>query len=282
MPKRICPILLLLVLMLFLLPSKVFAADILINEFIPNPGTGNSEWVEFYNTTNSTIDLSDYFFDDDTSFDSDSGSSAKIALSGLLSPLQTCFWEMSSFLNNNGDSPTLFKMGSSTPLDTYTYSSSSAELLPYYVRIPDGGEWNLNQTPSKSSNKCIDSAPTPTPTPVPTSTSTSSSQNSPTPTPTLTKTPTPKPSLIPTLKPPVSPTRTLDTDVLGEASESATMGALNNPSASKSPKGKEIVLSSRENNIGKTLIILGFVFILACAILFSWPFIKKKIKRNEE
>ena len=272
--------------MFFLFPNKVFAADILINEFIPNPGTGNSEWVEFYNTTNSTVNLSDYFFDDDTNFDSDSGSSAKISLSGLLPPLQTCFWEMSSFLNNNGDSPTLFKMGSSTPLDTYTYSSSSAELLPYYVRIPDGGEWNLNQTPSKSSNKCIDSAPTPTPTPTPTPAPTKSP--SPTKTPTPTKSPTPASNAANVTPKPSTPAPSisiggvsLDEEVLGEASESASMSALNNPSAPKNPERKEIVLSSRENNIAKILIALGFVFILACGILFSWPHIRKKIKKDD-
>ena len=269
----------LLFLFCFSFAKPSFAADILINEFVPNPGTGNSEWVEFYNTTNSTIDLSDYFFDDDTSFDSDSGSSSKIALSGLLSPLQTCFWEMSSFLNNNGDSPALFKMGNGTPLDIYTYSSSSAELS--YARIPDGGSWNFNQTPSKSSNKCIDSAPTPIPTPISTPTPTLSPQNTPTsnPTPTKSPTPTPKPS---TPAPSVSfNNKSSEEAVLGDSSESAAMSSSSSPSGTQSSKSKEIVLSSRENNIAKILISLGVVFILACGILFSWPHIRKKLKKDE-
>lgn len=119
----------------------------------------------------------------------------------------------------------------------------------------------------------------PTPTPAPISTSTSTPQNSPAPTPTPTKTPTPKPSLVPTLKPSVSPAGTLDTDVLGETSESATV----KPTilSSKDKNSKQIVLGARENNIGKILIALGFVFILACGILFSWPHIRKKLKKDE-
>lgn len=44
-----------------------------------------------------------------------------------------------------------------------------------------------------------------------------------------------------------------DEAVLGESSESATLS----PSSTQNSKSKEIVLSSRENNIGKILIILG-------------------------
>lgn len=245
--------------------KPVFAADILINEFIPNPGTGNSEWVEFYNTTGSTIDLSDYFFDDDTNFDSDSGSSAKVALSGLLPSVQTCFQDLSSYLNNNGDSPALFKVGNTTPLDTYTYSSSSAGLS--YLRIPDGGDWNINQIPSKSSNRCTDLAPTPTSTPIPTS----SSSNTPTPTktPTPSKTPTPKPTL--SVSKAVSPTKPTPDSVLGEATKSA----LPTKAEEKGDVKTESLSSKPDNLIGKIFIFLGVVFLLACAIVIAYPFIAR-------
>jgi len=192
----------------FSFPQPAFATDIIINEFLPRPLSVN-EWVEFYNSATTTIDLSDYYFDDDTNFDSDSGSSAKVALSGLLATQQTCYWDLSSFLNNNGDSPTLFKIGTSTPVDTYTYTTSQEDLS--FARVPDGGTWQTSQTPSKSQTKCSDLAPTPTLTPTPAPTSTPTNTPTPTsgPTATPTKTPTPTPTKVPTSTPSPSPTPSL-------------------------------------------------------------------------
>ena len=102
---------------LFLFPSDIFAADVVINEFLPKPSSG-SEWVEFYNTTVSLVDLSNYFFDDDTDFnlDGDSLGRDKISLSGMLPGQGTCYWKLGTFLNNDGDTSTLFKAKSPSPL----------------------------------------------------------------------------------------------------------------------------------------------------------------------
>ena len=97
---------------LFFYQPVIADSAIVINEFLAKPSSQNSEWVEFYNPTSQTIDLSDYYFDDDTSFESDSGSSAIISLSGLLQSQQTCYWELPNYLNNTGDSPSLFKIPS--------------------------------------------------------------------------------------------------------------------------------------------------------------------------
>jgi len=245
----------------FLFKTTVFAADVLINEFIPNPGTGNLEWVEFYNTTNSTIDLSDYFFDDDSDFASDSGSSAKIALSGLLPSLHTCFWEMPSFLNNNGDSPTLFKMDT-TIMDTYTYSSSSAGVS--YMRMPDGGEWYFNQTPTKSPSKCIDLAPTPTPTAAPTST----------PIPTATKIPTP--TLTPTQT--IIPVVTTPILVTIFASQSA-QEILGESSVSAEEKITEIPKQTKINSDNFNFLPFIFVIIGTIAVLVSVTILYPNIKK---
>ncbi len=124
--------------------------------------------------------------------------------------------------------------------------------------------------------------PTPTPTPASTQNQTPTPTSPPTPAPTPTKTLTPKPSLAPTRKPTALPTKTsLSENVLGEASESASMSSFINPLASKTPKKEKTILSAKEDNIGRILIILGFVFILACGILFSWPYVIKKLKKNE-
>lgn len=258
--------------------NPVFALDPVINEFLPNPTSGSQEWVEFYNAADASIDLSDYYFDDDTNFDSDSGSSAKIGLSGILPTLQVCYWELSSYLNNNGDSPTLFKVqsGTSTSVDTYTYASSSAGLS--YVRVPNGGNWAILQSPTQASNKCIDLAPTSTPTP--TLTPTLVPTSAPTQAPTPTKTPTPIPN-TPTSKPSVSPTsKALPTAVLGESIENESKisptDILNN---------KSVLISNEtegsSNNFQKILMLVGFVFVAACGILAFRAFRKNKLMQDE-
>lgn len=263
---------LVLFLFCFSFAKSAFAADILINEFVANPQTGESEWVEFYNTTNATVDLSDYFFDDDTNFDSDSGSSTKIALAGLLSTFQTCFWELSSYLNNNGDIPSLFKIGNATAIDTYTYSSSSAGFS--YSRIPDGGSWFVLQTPTKSSNKCIDLAPTVTPTSAPTPTPTV------TPTPTLKLTPTPTVTKATSKTP--TPTEnkaspTANEQVLGDAT-SNTKNDTSNKSTEKTSEDDKLSI----NLLPIVFISIGIVFLLACVIVILYPYIRHYFNKNNE
>lgn len=155
-----------LVFCFFAITNRTLAAEqVVINEFLPAPSQGNSEWVEFY--ASESADLSDYYFDDDTDFNSDSGTSGKIALSGILSAKATCYWELPTYLNNNGDKPTLFKIDG-TVVDTYSYSSTQTDKS--YSRVPDGETWQVNVVPIKSSVKCIDLAPAPTPTPIASST----------------------------------------------------------------------------------------------------------------
>jgi hypothetical protein len=147
----------------FLLFAPIVRAQVVINEFQPKP---NPEWIEFYNVTNEDINLGDYFFDDDTDFNLDNSNSSKFALRGILAPKSLCYWEVNSFLNDGGDSPTLFTANGDI-IDTYTYTSSSTGLT--YSRIPDGEAWQINSTSTKSEVACIN-LPTPisTPTSLPT------------------------------------------------------------------------------------------------------------------
>lgn len=255
----------------------------MINEFLPN---GSQEWVEFYNTSNTTVDLSDYYFDDDTNFDSDSESSKIVELLGFLPSIQTCFWELSSYLNNDGDSPTLFKTNIS--MDTYSYSSSSAGFS--YARVPDGGDWVGLQQPTQASTKCLDLAPSPTPTLSPTPSPTPTSPPAPTPTKTPTPTPTPKsPTPTPIQSSPTpKPTVTIfPTSVLGESTESAEirLSETANLAIGKNLNDndeKKVNPDSSENSFPVIFIVLGIVFIAACVILSSWQFIKNKNSTENE
>ena len=246
----------------------------MINEFLPNPSSGNSEWVEFYNSGPLSIDLSDYYFDDDTSFLSDSGSSPKVALSGLLPSLTTCYLNLSTVLNNNGDIPTLFKTDGSI-VDTYQYTQTTVDKS--YSRIPDGGDWQTIQTPTKSSTLCADLAPTPTSTPIP-PTVTPTPQPTSTPEPTVAPTLTPAPTQIPvTHTPTPNPTptatptsETIENNVPGE---SATAAEKPTPSPASS---KPANAQTKE-----PISLLPFVFIVSGTVLIAGsavPFVIRKMK----
>ena len=180
--------------------------------------------------------------------------------------LQTCYWELSSYLNNNGDSPTLFKLesGISAIVDTYTYSSSSAGLS--YERIPDGGNWTILQNPTKSSNKCTDLAPTATPAPtsVPTNTPapTNAPTSAPTPTPTrsLTFTPVPTLKVGPTSIVSVTPDEVFPTSILGESVSPATQSSKGEVKGTKTHVQKG-------SSLPKILLSIGGIFLIACGIL---------------
>src|SRR3989344_1796394 len=249
--------------------QKISAA-VVINEFLPAPPSGNPEWVEFYNTDASSEDLSTYYFDDDTNFDSDSGSSGKIVLSGLLSSSATCYIELSTYLNNDGDTPTIFKLDGSV-IDSYQYASSSADKS--YARVPDGGSWQINQVSTKSSSRCSDLAPSPTPTLTPTpkpqntTTPTSTSIPTKTPPPTASKIPTPMLTLTkqPTRNPIDTPDETPEATpvVLGESvgSDSSSLSAIT------------------PNNSWKPLVISILLLATGLAILagfYAWKIAREK------
>lgn len=152
----------------------------------------------------------------------------------------------------------------------------------YRMRIrrytSSGGQGS--EDPSNSAVSVAINVSTPTPTPTPPPFVTQSPQNSPTLIPASSMvSATPKPS---TPAPSISfDNESSEEAVLGESSESSILNSSSNPLGIQDSKEKEIVLSSRENNIGKILIFLGFVFILACGILFSWPHIRNRFKKGE-
>lgn len=258
---------------LFLVQSSYAVSTPVINEFLAHPGTGNKEWVEIYNT-DTTIDLSKYWLDDDTSFTSDSGSSAKKSLSTILKGKDVLHWyvELSSILNNTGDYVVLFDP-SGNIVDQYQYTDDPGEDIAM-GRSPDGtGQFFVLQDTTQGD---VNSSPVPTPTPTsqPTSTPTNAptSANSPTPT----RTPTPTPTKIPpspTKKSPVTPT--------GASKEADVKEVLGTQSAKEeltSPTPSDKKTPTKQNNAfaGVYLIIAAFL-LLACGILI---FLKSR-KLNE-
>lgn len=224
--------------------SSVFAQTV-INEVVTN---SSKEWVEIYNSSDSAQYLTEYYIDDDVSFDSDQGSSTKKKLTNLnLSNLTYPYVELSSIFNNDGDYVVLFDSGGNI-IDQYQYTKNFG-LDVSIGRFPDKsgdffvlqsstkGDANSDPVPTVTPTNTPTVVPTPTPTLVPTSspTNTISPSNTPKPTSTPKPTPTTKPS--PTLKPsntpkPIPTEEILPTlatptgTVLGETTENKYSGLL--------------------------------------------------------
>jgi len=141
-------------------------------------------------------------------------------------------------------------------------------------------------TASEANNSAVSIAinlPTPTPTSIPTNTPTpiliptDTPLNIPT-TVKSTNTPIPKSTATPTPKPkPLTSAKLIATSnaVLGESSESSKI-------QSPTVKSKEVkTFSASVNNwVSKILILIGIVFLVACAIVFSYPYIVRFKNKN--
>lgn len=189
-------ILLLGSLLLLCFCSPVIAADVVLNEFLPNPpgsSESDTEWIELYNDSSSPVDISGWKLDDDPS----SAQAQYIIPSDTTIDAHGFKVFKSSVteiqLSNSEDSVRLLGPDNGE-LDVYTYAGTTEDVS--IGRSTDGGgSWLSCAAQTKEGpNNCPlpTSSPTPTPTPVPTSTPTS------TPSPTLTPTPRPTSTITPT------------------------------------------------------------------------------------
>jgi len=277
-------------------PKKAFAAEPKINEFLLAPSTGNDEWVEFYNPDN--LDISSYWIDDDTDFNSDSGNSSKKPLSSIdntnlaypVIVLTSAIFN--NTCNNECDFVVLFS-SSGIVIDQYQYTENPGTDVPI-GRFPDGS--GSFQSLSSTTKGAQNSEP-PTATPVPTTTPTSIP--TPTKTPTPAKTPTPVPTAVQTKTPTANPTSTstptfapisstLEQDsssVLSrkQATDSVAFAVLGESTVEPS-KGEDVLvksLSSKKKNSGSPifLIIGGILFFASCGILAYQVYKKKEIDK---
>lgn len=154
----------------------------------------------------------------------------------------------------------------------------------YKMRIrrytTSGGQGSEDPNTSAVSVAITISTPTPTPTFTPQPTATPKQSSVATITPSVTKSPTPSSNFF-TPTPTVSAENNAK-DILGESTQSANQDFENDVDSQRALAKEKIVLSDKTNNISKFLIVIGFIFILACVILFFWPRIKSRIKKHEE
>lgn len=132
--------------------------DVVINEFMPK----GSEWVELYNTTGSSIDLTGWFVHSVEDGDS-------FTLSGTINANDYAVFQLSYLMDNDGDS--LFLKNSSSTIIDFVYFGNlgPAPLAPSYFscsRITDGyytgdlaNDFNLDGSPTEGTVNDVAAAP---------------------------------------------------------------------------------------------------------------------------
>jgi len=146
-------------------PATFSLSDIVINEFVSDPTAGQNEWIELYNNTTSTIDLTGWTIEDALGKILDL--SGSIATSSF-----TTFETLSSKLNNTGDT-IIIKDPAQNIIDQIAYGSNPpATKDPNSIaRNTDGTDTDSpddfaeTTTPTKNTTNIITAPPEPAPTP---------------------------------------------------------------------------------------------------------------------
>jgi 3D (Asp-Asp-Asp) domain-containing protein len=306
---------------------SVSAGDIVINEIYYDVDSfhgseTSNEWIELYNKSTSTIDISGWTITDNSSTKIIADGTEVIPAGGILliSPDSSTwsYWtvgesaiklvmSMGNGLSNSGDRLVL-KDDLGNEIDAVNYGANVDVWNPAAEDVSEGHslERNPGGIDTNSALDFIDQespspgiiiaeaiTPTPTLTPVPTNTPTPSPTPANSPTPTKTPTPTPipdTPTPIPTLKISIVPTKNpilseevLPTSVLGESTESGSFIVSKDGKMVSVEEGVSSENPKRDSdNKSKILILLGIVFIASCAILLLRAIKKGEITNNEE
>lgn len=119
-------------------PRQPVAGEVVINEFVAANGTiQTSEWVELYNTTAETLDISLMWIDD---IADGGGAPKQIPASTTIDAGGYYVMTFSSFLNNTGDDVRFLDADGVTAHDTYTYGTATTDMS--WCRKPDGESWS--------------------------------------------------------------------------------------------------------------------------------------------
>lgn len=250
--QRIIATLLFFVTFLIFVRTPVLA-KVYINEF---SSATNEDWVEFYNDSDTEIDLSIYKIVDAK------GNTKN--LEGSISSRGLSTLDFSNRIDKAGDTlKIIYKSNESLVEDQVSFgiegpANPAPSELQSLGRKPNGaGLWALLSQPSKgSSNDAAQVAPSPTslPTPTPTNPPTPTKAPTPTRTPTPTKTPTPIKSVTTT-----KPTATTASLITQPNSGSSNVLAANTSKISPSKIKKSMptaVLGEKDENVNDSKKVL--------------------------
>lgn len=251
----------------------VCLAQVVINEFLPNPEGSDSEgeWVELYNQGEASVSINDWKLVDLA------GNELLISTASAHQDpvIESRKWlviyrDGGKFsLNNSGEEQIrLYSWENiSHPVDEINYNTSTEDMS--LGRLPDGSSnWEGELLPTAGgANQAVPVAiPTPTPTQTPTPT------NTPNPTPTPTKTPTPTPTS--TSAPSLTPTLTLTpTPVSKDSGLVLAETDIGMPTATPTEPPKENS-ASQPDYLPLIITFMGLILIGAAA----WPYIRGKLK----
>lgn len=119
-------------------PRAPVPGEVLVNEFVAINGViQTTEWVELFNTTSETLDISLMKIDD---IAGGGGAPKQIPASTTIAAGGYYVMTFSSFLNNGGDDVRLLGTDGTTVHDSYTYTSATSDKSR--CRKPDGGNWS--------------------------------------------------------------------------------------------------------------------------------------------
>ncbi|MBI2415813.1 MAG: lamin tail domain-containing protein [Candidatus Kerfeldbacteria bacterium] len=126
--------------------SPVYSTAVSIVELLPNPSGSESsdEFIELYNDSTDTIDLTDWMVSDATATD--------YVLSGSIGANQylVIYREASHLaLNNTGDTVELFHPDGAL-VDTITYTGSVDDDVSYAYTTATDWQWSITATPGRS------------------------------------------------------------------------------------------------------------------------------------
>jgi len=131
-------------------PTPVSFNNVYISEVMVNPATGENEWIEFYNQNDFTVELVDWYADDQEN----SGSTPrKFSLTIAPNGFSTLDLTASIF-NNSGDSVRLLDFNKNIK-DSFEYDSSEKNIS--WGRIDFESDQYCIQNPSKNTtnNSCL-------------------------------------------------------------------------------------------------------------------------------
>ncbi len=122
-------------------PSPVATIDaIRINEVLPNPVRGASEWVELYNPTPQNVDISGAWIDDRPE------GRSPIQIPNRTTIRAESYWTINTkrFFRNRGDEVRLLMPDGTTVVDSFQFTRSTKGQSWY--RSPDGSAWQTAPT----------------------------------------------------------------------------------------------------------------------------------------
>lgn len=177
--------------------GEAFAGSVVINEFLANPD--KDQWVELFNTSDSSVDISSWFIDD-------SAGSQKFTIPEgiIITPGQILVFSSGLFNLNTSSPDSVQLLHGDVVEDSYHYDNPLVANTSLGRRTDGDGEWVVFTSPSKgASNNTSAFSPipsdTPTFTPIPvTATSFPTATKVPTATKALSPTRVPTPTKIPT------------------------------------------------------------------------------------